>query len=114
MTFSGPWTSGVSSDYAGGGTRYASAAGATASHTFTGSSVGWVAAVGPGRGSADVYIDGVFRSTVNLHAATRATRQIVFVASWASQGSHTIEIVVAGTPGHPRVDVDAFVHLFQP
>jgi beta-N-acetylhexosaminidase len=114
VTFSGTWTRAESSEYSGGGTNYASAAGATASYTFTGRSVGWVAAVGPSRGSADVYVDGVFRSTVSLNAASRATRQIVFVASWARQGSHTIEIVVLGTPGHPRIDVDAFVQLYRP
>ena len=114
MTFSGAWTRTESSGFSGGATRHASAAGATASYTFTGTGAGWVAAVGPGRGSADVYVDGVFHSTVSLHAGTAATRRIVFAASWADHGSHTIEIVVAGTPGHPRVDVDAFVHLSPP
>jgi beta-N-acetylhexosaminidase len=114
VTFSGAWTRAESSAFSGGATKHASGTGASASHAFTGSSVGWVAAVGPGRGSADVYVDGIFQSTVSLHAATAKARQIVFVASWPSQGSHTIEIVVAGTPGHPRVDVDAFVHLHQP
>jgi beta-N-acetylhexosaminidase len=114
MTFIGAWTRAESGKYSGGATKHASVAGATASHTFTGSSVGWVSAVGPGRGSANVFVDGVFRSTVSLHAASPATRRIMFVASWASQGLHTIEIVVAGTPGHPRVDVDAFVQLYGP
>jgi beta-N-acetylhexosaminidase len=114
VTFTGRWTRTESSGFSGGATRHASASGATASYTFTGTSIGWVAAVGPGRGSADVYVDGVFRSTVNLHAETAATRQIVFAASWADHASHTIEIVVAGTPGHSRIDVDAFVHLSQP
>lgn len=114
VSFSGAWTRAESSGYSGGATKHSSVAGASASHTFIGTSVGWVAAIGPGRGSADVYVDGVFRSTVSLHAVSPVTRQIVFVASWATQGSHTIEIVVAGTPGHPRVDVDAFVHLSQP
>ena len=114
VTFSGPWTRTESGRFSGGATRHSSAGGATARYTFTGSSVGWVAAVGPGRGSADVYVDGAFRSTVSLNAGTPATRQIVFAASWADQGAHTIELVVAGTPGHPRVDVDAFVHLHQP
>ena len=114
VAFSGSWTRAKSSSYSGGATKHTSVAGATASHAFTGSSIGWVAGIGPGRGSADVYVDGVFRSTVSLHAVSPATRQIVFVASWATQASHTIDIVVLGTPGHPRVDVDAFVHLYRP
>jgi hypothetical protein len=114
VTFSGDWTRGASNNFSGGATRYATDAGASATYSFTGSSIGWVAAVGPGRGAADVYVDGVYRSTVGLHAASPATRRVVFVASWPSQGPHTIEIVVVGTLGHPRVDVDAFVHLTQP
>ena len=114
VTFSGDWIRSEKDGYSGGATRYAMDAGASASHTFTGTSVGWVAAVGPGRGSADVYVDGVHRSTVSLHSSEAARRQVVFVAHWPSQASHTIEIVVVGTPGHPRVDVDAFVHLYRP
>jgi hypothetical protein len=114
VTFSGTWIRSESDGFSSGATRHASDAGASASHTFTGTSIGWVAALGPGRGSAEVYVDGVYRSTVSLHSAEAARRQIVFVASWASQGPHTIEIVVLGTPGHPRVDVDAFVHLNRP
>jgi hypothetical protein len=72
-----------------------------------------VAAVGPTRGSADVYVDGELRSTVDLSSGTRETRRIVFAASWSTEGAHRIEIVVRGTPGHPRVDVDAFVSLVQ-
>jgi beta-N-acetylhexosaminidase len=113
VTFSGGWSRSASDGFSGGATKHASVAGASASHTFMGSSVGWVAALGPGRGSADVYVDGVYRSTVSLHAASPTTRQIVFVAHWPDQGSHTIEIVVLGTPSHPRVDVDAFVHLVR-
>lgn len=114
VTFSGDWIRSEKDGYSGGATRYASDAGASASHTFTGTSIGWVAAVGPGRGSAEVYVDGVHRSKISLFSAEPASRQIVFVAHWPSQASHTIEIVVVGTPNHPRIDVDAFVHLYRP
>ena len=114
MTCSGPWSTVDSSGYSGGSTRYASAAGARASYTFTGSGIGWVAAVGPTRGSAKVYVDGAYTTTVSLYSATTALRRIVYAANWNSQGTHTIRIVVVGTAGHPRVDVDAFVRLYRP
>ena len=104
----------TSSSYSGGSLRYATAAGASANYTFVGSSVAWVSALGPGRGSAAVYLDGVYRATVSLYAATAASRRIVYAASWASQGTHAIRVVVVGTAGHPRVDVDAFVRLVRP
>ena len=114
VTFSGAWTRIEGDGFSGGATRYATVAGASASHTFTGTSIGWVAALGPGRGAAEVYVDGVHHATISLHAAETTRRRIVFVAHWPSQASHTIEIVVVGTAGHPRIDVDAFVHLFRP
>jgi len=111
---SGPWSTASNSGYSGGSTRFAVAAGASASYTFTGSGVAWVAAVGPTRGSAMVYLDGTYRATVSLSAPTTALRRIAYAANWGSQGTHTIRIVVVGTAGHPRVDVDAFVRLYRP
>jgi hypothetical protein len=35
-------------------------------------------------------------------------RAVVWSRAWARTGTHTIRIAVAATPGHPRVDVDAF------
>jgi hypothetical protein len=48
---------------------------------------------------------------VNLQATTGQARAIVFARNWSTVGSHTLKIVVAGTAGHPRVDVDAFIRL---
>jgi len=114
VSYRGTWRTVTSSSYSGGSLRYATAAGASANYTFVGSSVAWVSALGPGRGSAAVYLDGVYRATVSLYAATAASRRIVYAASWASQGTHAIRVVVVGTAGHPRVDVDAFVRLVRP
>jgi hypothetical protein len=33
----------------------------------------------------------------------------VFARNWSSVGLHTIKVVVSGTSGHPRVDVDAVI-----
>jgi beta-N-acetylhexosaminidase len=111
VSFSGGWRTVWGTGYSGGATRYATGVGAWASYTFTGTGVGWVAAVGPTRGWARVYLDGHYVTTVNLHAATTGFRRIVFAMNWPSQGTHTIRVVVAGTSGHPRVDVDAFARL---
>ena len=35
-------------------------------------------------------------------------RQVVFSKAWSSYASHTIKLVVVGTDGRPRVDLDAF------
>ena len=109
--WSGTWTSNASSYASGGSLKYATANRAAATYTFTGSSVSWVAYRGPDRGSAAIYVDGVYKGVVNLYAATFSPKAVVFAASWGSNGTHRIGILCAGTSGHPRVDVDAFVTL---
>ena len=111
VTWSGTWNTVSSTNASGGSVRYSTSAGAAVTYRFTGSSVAWVSALGLGRGSAKVYLDGVYVRTINLEASSGHSRAIVFGRNWAGNGSHTLRIVVAGTAGHPRVDVDAFVRL---
>ena len=66
------------------------------------------AAPQPSRGSARVYVDGVLETTVSMYKSTGQSRQVRFVKSFGSVGTHALKVVVVGTPGHPRVDVDAF------
>lgn len=111
VRYRGTWRFARSSAYIGGAVRYATARGASATFTFTGRGVAWVGPKGPTRGSARVFIDGVYVRTVGLYARTVSWRQVVFVANWADVGSHTMTIRVVGTAGHPKVAVDAFYVL---
>ena len=72
-------------------------------------SVALVAPKGPSRGSVKVYVDGVYVSTVSLHRSSYLARVIVFAKAWPTKAAHTVKLVVVGTAGHPRVDVDGFV-----
>jgi subtilisin family serine protease len=105
----GPWHRSYRSSASGGTLLYATRKGASISRTFTGRGVGWVAPKGPVRGKAQVWVDGVLIRTVNLHASSFAARRMVFARCWATTARHTIRIVVLGTAGHPRVDLDALV-----
>jgi hypothetical protein len=111
VTYSGTWTTATSTYASGGSLKYATAAGASATFSFTGSSVSWVSYLGPSRGSADVYLDGVFKKTVSLYSTTYQSKRIVYAYIWGANATHSIKIVVVGTAGHPRVDVDAFGKL---
>ncbi len=110
-TYGGTWSTSTSSSYSGGRSRYATKAGAWASLRFTGRAVALVAPKGVTRGSAKVYVDGTYVGTVSLYRSTTASRNIVFARSWTSSGSHTLKVVLSGTSGHPRFDVDGFVVL---
>ena len=70
VTWSGTWHTGASTSASGGSLRYATAAGASATFRFTGSSVAWVAVRGTSRGSARIYIDGVYATIISMRAST--------------------------------------------
>ena len=110
-TVRGSWTRRSSSSWIGGSTRTSTSRNASATYTFTGSAIAWMAAVGPTRGKATVSIDGRVIGTINLHASTVRMRRQVFTWATRTPGRHTIRIVVSGTAGHPRVDVDGFLVL---
>lgn len=95
-----------------GTTRFAKRRGASATYTFNGTDVVWVAQRGPKRGKAYVYLDGV-RTTVNLYASSLSERRVVFIGTGLAAGQHTLKIVCRGTSGRPRVDVDGFFVLNQ-
>jgi hypothetical protein len=58
-----------------------------------------------------VYIDGVLKGTVSATSSANTYRRIAYQFTWSTAGTHTIKVVVLGTSGHPRVDVDAFLVL---
>lgn len=111
ISYKGTWRSARASAYIGGAVRYARSRGASATFTFTGRGVAWVGPKGPTRGSARVFVDGVFIRTVSFYARSFSMRQVAFAANWASVGTHTMTIKVVGTAGHPMVAIDAFYVL---
>jgi subtilisin family serine protease len=108
IAYHGTWRSQAASTASGGATRYATAAGASAKLAFKGRAIGLVAPVGPTAGSARVYFDGVYRTTVSFRAATAGSRLIMYTIGSATYGVHTLEFQLVG---NGRVDLDAFVTL---
>lgn len=114
VELSSGWQSVSDSKAFGGRRMMTGTAGASASFSFVGSEVGWVAPRGKSKGQADVYVDGNLAGTVDLSKASAVRRQIVFRASWPVSGPHSIEVVAKGTIGRPNIDIDAFVVLGHP
>ena len=76
---------------------------------FTGRAVAVVAPMGPDAGRRASTSTACCVRTLHLHRKRLHPRRVVFTRTWATSANHTITVVVAGTKGHPRVDVDAFV-----
>lgn len=109
ISYTGSWRPARHGAYAGGGVRYATADGATATITFTGSRVAWYGPVGPTRGKARILIDGVAVKTVDLKRASFQATTILYSASWKAAGRHTLSIEVIATPGGRLVAIDELV-----
>jgi hypothetical protein len=109
VRYRGSWTRAVYGSYSGGSARYARASGASASYTFTGRSIAFVAKKGTTRGKARIYVNGTLQTTVDLYRSSSLYRAVVWQRTWPTSASRTIRIVVAGTGGRPRVDLDAFI-----
>jgi alpha-tubulin suppressor-like RCC1 family protein/subtilisin family serine protease len=111
ITYSGSWTSQTLGSASGGSVRYSSAINASSSITFTGRSVAWVSTLGPTRGLARVYVDGVQQLPIDLFASSVQYARVVFSKTWATAGQHTLRVEVVGTQTRKRVDIDAFLRL---
>ncbi len=113
LVFGGSWTRTTLSGASGGSVKHASAATAKMTHTFTGRGYALTMAKGANRGKAAIYLDGALVSTVDLYASSVQARAIGYAVTFASSGTHTIEVRVLGTKraasSGTRVDVDAVV-----
>ena len=104
----GTWTHSTGAVFMGGSDIHAVKAGASMAYTYNGATFALVGELGPGRGSAKVYQDGILKATVNENAAINTPPTIVWANWFPVAGLHTIKIVLVGTAGHPRFDVDGF------
>jgi hypothetical protein len=108
---SGPWRAVRNPAHLGGTALLATAPGATMSWRFVGRSMSLVTSRTPSSGKATLYIDGDRIGSLDLGAAGTAHRQAVFARNWGTLGTHTVKLVVEGTPGRPGVLTDGLVVL---
>jgi len=111
ITWRTTWSGDSSTDFSAGSVRRSTTTGAKAIYRFYGRSIGFVTTFGADRGSVKVYIDGSYVRTIDLSAGDAGERIVAYSRKWKSVGTHTIKLVVVGTTGHPRIDVDAFAVL---
>jgi hypothetical protein len=109
ITWGGPWATVRDAGLSGGSARATVESGASARITMTVRNISWVSRRGPGRGLAQVWVDGALAATVDLGAEKPGGRTVVFSRTWTSFGKHTLRIVSLGTAGRPLVEVDAFL-----
>ena len=109
--YAGRWSVVASSVASNGRLHRSTRGGAVVTFTKTARAISVVGRQGPTNGRARVYVDGVYRTTINLFRRSSRSKVVVFNASWPATGAHTVKVVVVGTAGHPGVEVDAFAIL---
>ena len=107
--YSRGWSSLSVSGASGGHLHRSSRGGSTVTFTTTARAIAVVGRRGPLNGKAKVYVDGVYRSTINLRKSSVQSKVVVFNTSWTSASTHSVKLVVVGGTG--RVEVDAFAFL---
>ena len=108
IRYRGGWADASGSGYLGGHVAWSRTPGATATFTFTGSSVAWIGPVGPTRGLALVRIDGRAVARISLWRASFDASAVRYRRSFRTSGRHSITIEVLRAPGHPVIAIDAF------
>lgn len=108
VKYTGSWSAASGAAHSGGSVRFATGAGASATLTFSGRAFAWVTTLRETGGEVQVWVDGVLAGTVDTYAESTTYRQVVFSKAWAGYGSHTVKLVVVGTPDRPRGELDAF------
>jgi hypothetical protein len=98
VSMTGTWLQGQN------GTWYTSEKGASMAIGGAFANIGFSALKGPLQGSAKVYVDGVYQSTVSLYSSQVREHQMVWTKAWPTFNQHTITIVNLATSGHPRLN----------
>jgi hypothetical protein len=107
--YSGTWSTVNLSSASSGRLHRSSSGGAAVTFTTSARAIAVVGRRGPLNGRAKVYVDGVYKSTIDLDRSTWQSKVVVFNTSWTSTATHSVRVVVIGGTG--RVDIDAFVFL---
>jgi hypothetical protein len=107
------WFGKAATGPSGGSYRSNGSAGAVAKLTFSGSSIQWITAKGPGYGQATLWINGVqVGGTVDLYSST-AQWKVAMPFNGLNAGQHTIEIRPLGTKSAASTGTNVIVDAFK-
>jgi subtilisin family serine protease len=106
--YSGTWTTTTSSSASGGKLRTSTKAGSYVEFKRATLAIAVVGRRSATSGQAKIYVDGVLRSTIDLRRSTTQNRVVLFSTSWTTVATHAVRVVVVGTSGRPRIDIDGF------
>jgi hypothetical protein len=107
-TYTGTWSTARSPRALGGAVRFSARLGRTVRFVATAYDLALVVTKTPTSGQADILVDGVVATRMDLRAWSRTFRQLVFTRHFVTRATHSVEVRPVGDG---RVDVDAFAVL---
>ncbi len=108
IVYEGTWETYIKGAAYGGSYGRSKTGGASATIYFTGTRLDWIAMKGTTGGKADVYLDGVKKTTIDLAASTASYRVKVWSTGTLAHGDHTVQIVRSSSSAATRyVTLDA-------
>jgi len=95
ITYTGSWSYSASrglGDYQDD-VHYTTTNGDSMSYTFNGTGIAYITEREASEGNVDVYLDGVYQTTVNCTNSTRLPQQTLYSVAGLASGSHTLKLV---------------------
>ena len=112
VSYTGTWFLNTNPMQSGGTAALATDRGSRATITFTGTGIRWIAYRDAWSGTANVYVDGVMKATVDTYVMVDQPQSTGFDIGGLNSGQHTLAIEVTGThnpqSGGSWIWVDAF------
>jgi subtilisin family serine protease len=109
--YTGTWSNVALSTASGRRLHRSTRANSTVTFTTSARAMAIVVRRGPLNGKAKIYVDGVYKSTIDTYRSSYQSRVVVFNISWNTAATHSVKVVNLATSRRPRIDIDAFAFL---
>jgi len=109
--YNGAWGTWFGDNHSGGAIMASKSVGNSVDFSFIGTGVTWYGNKNFNRGIAEVYVDGVYQTTVDLYSVDALFQQNLFSIDGLADGNHNLKIVVKGKNANSSdyyVVIDAF------
>ncbi|WP_375102464.1 glycoside hydrolase N-terminal domain-containing protein [Paenibacillus sp. RS8] len=114
IVYTGTWSPYSDAGDYKGTESFSNQQGASASFTFTGTSIKFISALQANHGHFDVYLDGgLVAEGVDGYGPSTMKQQVLFHQSDLSKGEHTIKIVVKGVKNNASSNTIAMIDAFE-
>ena len=115
FVYSGTWSVVSTTSASAGSYRRSSTAGAWVVIPFNGTRLDWIATKGTGMGKADVWVDNVYKTTVDLYRSSTSSQNNVWSTGTLAPGYHTVKILRStDNLSGKYIDIDAVVVVGTP